>query len=239
MRILKFNNLEILILQQRDTKLGLLSYIYQKANSLQWVIIQFMSLISSAMMHPKSHIDTNFSKVNFTEQTIQNREFINCSFDKCIHTKLTFDACYFEDCTFRDCDLTMIKVKNSTFRDVKFEGSKMLGILWDEAAQPASLSFYKCAIDYSSFFRMSLKKVKILNCQAKEVIFIEANLEHAQFSGTDLEGSIFSNTNLSKANFETAINYSINPFENNVKKAIFSMPDAISLLGSLDIIIKL
>jgi uncharacterized protein YjbI with pentapeptide repeats len=70
---------------------------------------------------------------------------------------------------------------------------------------------------------------------AREVDFREADLTDGDFSGTDLSGIIFMNTVLDGADFRRASNYNISPMENSISKAVFSLPEAISLLYSMDI----
>ena len=77
----------------------------------------------------------------------------------------------------------------------------------------------------------------MINCEAKEVDFTETDLSEGRFNGTDFERSVFSKTNLTKANFSGAVNYSIDPRYNTLKKTHFSLPEALSLLSCLDIVI--
>ena len=76
-----------------------------------------------------------------------------------------------------------------------------------------------------------------LNCQINNSDFYQSDLTGANFSGSDLKDTIFENSRLSEANFVDSKNYRINPFTNKIKNARFSMPEAITLLKSLDIII--
>ena len=77
----------------------------------------------------------------------------------------------------------------------------------------------------------------MVNCEAKEVEFTEADLSQGNFSGTDFENSQFAKTNLAKADFRGAKNYFLDIRHSNIKKARLSMPEALSLLTSLDVII--
>jgi hypothetical protein len=52
-----------------------------------------------------------------------------------------------------------------------------------------------------------------------------------------LAGATFDNTNLEKTNFTTAFNYSIDPDNNRIKKAKFSVPGVLGLLNKYDIVI--
>jgi uncharacterized protein YjbI with pentapeptide repeats len=82
-----------------------------------------------------------------------------------------------------------------------------------------------------------MREVQFRECVAKNVDFRETNLSQAIFSGTDLSESLFSNTDLSGADLSLARNYIIDPIQNNVKQARFSLPEAMSLLYSMDIIL--
>ena len=67
--------------------------------------------------------------------------------------------------------------------------------------------------------------------------FREADLSETDFDGTDLSESLFLNTNLTEADFVGAMNYDISPEKNKLKGAKFSLPEAMSLLFNLDIIL--
>lgn len=67
--------------------------------------------------------------------------------------------------------------------------------------------------------------------------FTNTCLSGAQFLEADLLGTVFHNCDLSKANFSTAIQYAIDPRTNKLKKALFSLPDAVGLLLGFDITI--
>ena len=72
---------------------------------------------------------------------------------------------------------------------------------------------------------------------AHDVDFREADLLQGNFDGTDLSESLFFNTNLSKVDFAGSRNYAISPEKNTLKGAKFSLPEAMSLLFSLDIVL--
>jgi len=72
-------------------------------------------------------------------------------------------------------------------------------------------------------------------CIAHDVDFREAVLSRANFKLTDFEKSQFVHTKLCAADFTEAHSYSIDPTQNDIKKAKFSLPDAIHLLDGFDI----
>lgn len=184
------------------------------------------------------YLHKTFENIDYQDTTIAGKEFANCTFIGCKLGKTTFEDCFFEDCEFLDCDLYMLGVKASSFSNVTFKSCRMLAIEWHKASGPLHIAFYGCAISYSTFLKQNLKKCILIDCVAKEMVCIETNLEEVDFRNTDLEGTLFQEANLKKANFEGAKNYVINLENNNVKKAIFSMPEAIGLLTNYDIIVK-
>ena len=195
------------------------------------------------MFDQQSYENDSFTELVIEEELIEGVEFQECTFSKCTFTGSTFKSCKFKDCTFVDCDLSLIKVDYSSFNAVSFEKSKLVGINWAVASWDLDgllklqnpVSFSECVVNYSSFIGLELEGLQIKKCTANEVDFSEANLEKSSFQGTELTGSIFRNTNLTEANFVGAANYAINPDLNTIKKAKFSIPEAMSLLYSMDI----
>ena len=78
----------------------------------------------------------------------------------------------------------------------------------------------------------------LTRCLAKDVDFAEADLTQANCTGTDFTDSRFNHTNLTEADFTDATHYNISATDNTLKKTRFSLPEAVSLLYSLDIILK-
>jgi uncharacterized protein YjbI with pentapeptide repeats len=67
------------------------------------------------------------------------------------------------------------------------------------------------------------------------VDFTGADLSGAIFTDCDLAKSVFMNTNLEQADLRSAINFSIDPESNRIKKARFSMTGLIGLLRKYEI----
>lgn len=83
-----------------------------------------------------------------------------------------------------------------------------------------------------------MKKTLFKECSIKEANFAETDLSGAVFSKCDLSRTTFQQSDLSGVNFLTAINYSIDPEINNIKKARFSADGVLGLLDKYDIIIE-
>jgi len=92
-------------------------------------------------------------------------------------------------------------------------------------------------MNFSSFLGLNLEKVILNHCILHEVSFEDANLSFTDCRGSDFENSRFAHTNLTSADFRGAINYQIDPILNTLKKTKFSLPEAMSLLYNLNIIL--
>jgi uncharacterized protein YjbI with pentapeptide repeats len=101
-----------------------------------------------------------------------------------------------------------------------------------------SFSFENCQLNHSTFFQMNIKKTIFRDCQLREIDFSETNLSDAIFDNCDLAQAIFTNTILEKADFRTAYHYSIDPENNRLKKAKFSLLGVSGLLDRYDIVIQ-
>ena len=186
--------------------------------------------------------NVTFTKVKLEAGQVNGKEFYDCVFDHCAFRESTFRDCKFNDCTFQDCDLGLVRFDQSLFSETRFERCKMMGVNWTLATwsrfQSASpIHFTECVVDFSAFIGLTLRSITLQKCSAKEVEFSEADLSSADFRGTDLTKSRFQQTNLTRANFEDATNYSIDVNSNKLSKARFSLPEALSLLYGLDIVL--
>lgn len=182
--------------------------------------------------------DRSFSGIVRRGLEVREVEFFQCRFEGCLFVESVFQECRFEQCTFERCDLSVMKPMESRFTGVRFLKSKMLGVDWTLAIMPATLAFRGCSVNHSTFQRLALPRLELAECTAREVDFTGANLTKADFTRTDLLGSRFAETNLVGADFSHATNYAIDPTANRVKKAKFTLPEAMSLLSAFDIVVK-
>ena len=186
--------------------------------------------------------DLVFNNLHLQSERILSSQFFDCVFSDCTFAESVFQKCRFVNCAFQGCDLSLAKVPESIFLSTRFEDSKIIGVNWAQADWPISglgkpISFIKSAISHCTFIGLSLKGIQVKDCVAVDVDFREADLSRADFTGTDLSESMFSNTNLSEADLSRARNYLIDPGQNVLKGARFSMPEAMSLLYNMDIIL--
>lgn len=189
------------------------------------------------------YFDQTFDKVHLEPGEIISGKYADCVFSQCSFETAILNNCRFSNCLFQECNLNLVKLPGSSFPATRFEKSKFMGVDWTQATWSTSgfesiVRFNECVISHSTFIGLELKRIRITNCIANEVDFRDADLSNADFSGTDLSRSIFGNTNLTEADLSQARNYMIDPSNNSLKQAKFSMPEAMALLYSMDIVLK-
>ena len=188
------------------------------------------------------YTDQVFKGLHLDGIQLISSEFLDCVFSDCSFAESVFQKCSFVNCAFQGCDLSLAKVPESIYSATRFEDSKIIGVNWAQADWPISglgkpISFIKSAISHCTFIGLSLKGIQVKDCVAVDVDFREADLSQADFTDTDLSESLFVNTDLSEADLSRARNYLIDPGQNVLKGARFSMPEAMSLLYNMDIIL--
>jgi len=188
------------------------------------------------------YADELFRGLQTARTELVSTEFYDCVFSQTTFAESVFRRCRFVNCVFRDCDLSLVKVPESSFASTCFEDSKVMGVNWTEAHWPKAglanpLSFSKCSVSHSTFMGLSLQSLQMTDCVARDVDFREADLSRSDFGATDLSGSLFGKTNLSEADLSRACNYRIDPGHNTLKRAKFSLPEAMSLLHSMGIVL--
>lgn len=183
-----------------------------------------------------------FRDLDLSHREVTSKEFDDCTFERCNFSETIFKKCKFLNCTFIHCDMSLVKIKYSSFVNTVFRDSKVIGVNWTEALYKdkerySPLQFFNCIINHSTFIGLKLQKIRIKECVAKDVDFRDSDLSGADMSNSDFSDSLFVKTLLVKSDFTGSTNYNINATLNDIKKAKFSLPEAVSLLYGLDIII--
>lgn len=76
------------------------------------------------------------------------------------------------------------------------------------------------------------------NSKLIEADFTGSDLTSSVFTNCELSRAIFKNTNIENADFRTSYNYSIDPENNRIKKAKFSIYGITGLLDKYDLEIE-
>jgi len=95
-------------------------------------------------------IDETFSRISLLEAG----EYENCTFKGCDFSNQDFSWYKFVECEFIECNLSMVKLYESTLREVDFKGCKLLGLRFDACNQIGlSVGFDDCQLNNASFFK--------------------------------------------------------------------------------------
>ena len=181
----------------------------------------------------------SFVAKDFSNEPLAAEAYENCTFIHCSFTNADLSNIRFIECVFNDCDLSNAKLHRTTFNDIKFIGCKLLGLHFENCSEFLFTVFFEnCTIDFSSFYKRSLKKTAFINSSVKEVDFTGADLTGSTFDNSDLAKVLFENTILEKADLRNAYHYSIDPEINRIKKAKFSVAGIAGLLTKYDILIE-
>jgi uncharacterized protein YjbI with pentapeptide repeats len=168
----------------------------------------------------------------------KGNEFIDCTFNEVELSESDLTSSKIIESEFKNCNLSNSIVTNSTLRDVSFIDCKMIGVNWSNSHTLSHVRFVNCILDYSIFQNLKILGAHFESCSLREADFSQSKLVSASFSGSSLSSCNFNGCNLEKADFRLAKDFFIDPAYTNIKKAIFSMPEAVNLLKAFDIIIK-
>jgi fluoroquinolone resistance protein len=180
--------------------------------------------------------DEEFSGLRLAEADLRGKSFVSCRFLQCDFSAADFSGALVADCSFVGCNLSLVKIKNARWQGVALRECKIAGVNFASLSELLSdFSFADCLLQSCIFSGMSQKKQSFRKCQVRDCDFHRTDLREADFSDAVLTGSLFEQCNLSKADFGTATGYTINPLNNTLKGARFSLPEAMTLLSALGI----
>ena len=191
-------------------------------------------------MSPQFIDDQVFNQIDFTQKVLKEGTYENCQFDNCHFTSLRLTMVNFIDCQFLNCDLSNATLTEIGLQNAQFSNCKLMGLRFD-ACKPFlfSTNFQNCRLDFSSFYQMDLRKSSFRDCSLKGVDFASSDLRKVAFESCPLLDANFEQTNLVEADFRTALHFTIEPTENQIDKAKFSMDGLTGLLRKYNLTIQM
>ncbi|MEO8774363.1 MAG: pentapeptide repeat-containing protein [Gelidibacter sp.] len=172
-----------------------------------------------------------FSNTDFTDNSFQKAEYDNCTFTNCNFTDADLSSITFIECEFDTCNFSNANIKHTTFREVDFMDCKLIGVQFQDC-NPFLLSFgfSNCQLQFSSFYKLKLKGIKVVNCNLNQANFTETDLTNALFDNCDFKHAIFEHTILKSVDFSLSENIIFDPENNTITKAKFSKENVLGLL---------
>ena len=182
--------------------------------------------------------DKTFSHLDLKEKDLSRLIFSGVTFETCDFSSSNWTNARFSNCRFKNCNIALVNVAGCRLEEITFEESKVTGVDFFKCEKHFfSIQLLKCRVQTCNFTDLEMKRASFQSSQLREAYFSNTNLQSANFSDTDLLGTLFHNANLEGANFQGARNYSIDPRTNRIKKAKFSLPEAVSLLSCFNILL--
>ena len=188
----------------------------------------------SLLKPESSYKDETFKSLDVIKD-LKKSEFDHVIFQTCHFIQSDWQDTYFSDCKFKNCNLSLVNLKAARLQNVIFEECKIVGLDFYKCGKTLHLSFNKSILQTCNFTDLKLKGTSFAGAKLREVYFTSTDLSEANFTDSDLSGTTFHQCNLSKADFRNAINYMIDLQTNTIKKAKFSLPEAVNLLRFFDI----
>ena len=183
--------------------------------------------------------DQAFDKNDFTQQPLPGGTYEHCTFNHCNFAGSDLSGIAFVDCSFTGCNLSLAKLHRTVFRDIQFKDCKMLGLRFDTCSEfGLSFAFDNCQLNHASFYKLKIKKTVFKHSQLQEVDFAESDLSGAVFDHCAMPDATFDRTILERADFRTATHFSIDPENNRIKKAKFSLSGLPGLLDKYELEIE-
>ena len=183
--------------------------------------------------------EKTFKSKNFSKAVLKAESFISCNFENCNFTESVWRNVKFYSCSFSNSNISLVNLEGCRLQDVVFTECKIVGVEFFKCDTTFfSIKAQNSFLRYCNFSDLNMKSTSFQGSKCKECHFTNTVLTEANFVEADLLGTIFHNCDLSKADFTQASNYMIDPRANKIKKAKFSLPEAIELLNCLEVIIK-
>ncbi|MFD2569483.1 pentapeptide repeat-containing protein [Spirosoma soli] len=168
-----------------------------------------------------------------------DHEFEQCTFKKLDLSRAVLAKANLINCRFEDSKLTQVDLTQAKLNDVKFINCQLPQVDFSVCNSFGfGVAFDGCQLDYAVFLNLKLKKTSFIDCSMKEVHFVACDLTGSGFKNCNLELAKFDNNNLSQVDFSTSYHVSLDPAENKVKKARFSVHNLPGLLTKYDLVIR-
>lgn len=184
-------------------------------------------------------IGKHYSGSFFLENEIMYHDFERCTFEDCDFSATDFTGVAFIDCVFTYCNFAGSRINYVSLRDVQFTGCDFNNVNFVMVDQLLfKFGFKDCILDYAKFYTLKMRSTSFENCSIVAADFMSADITGVIFTNCNLHKSVFIDTIANKTDFSTSYNFTIDPEQNKLKKAIFSEAGLKGLLVKHDLIIK-
>ena len=195
-------------------------------------------LALKAFASAESFRGATFDKIDADGGLPEALEFDSCVFREGAFAHAVLKRWRLVDCRFENCDLTAARLTGARLRGVSFKNCRAGGVNWAGASGLDDVSFNHCVLDHGVFAGAKLPRFAAVDCRLREADFGDADLRGADLSRCDLTAARFARADLSGADLRGATGYMIDARDTKMKKARVSLPEAVSLLAGLDVVVE-
>lgn len=180
---------------------------------------------------PEYFFDLEYNNLIYDVEDVNFKEFESCTFNHCTFSACNFIDVTFIDCVFNDCIFNEAKVNHVALRSVTFNRCQIKEVNFAMCNKIIfEVRFNNCILDFSKFYSLKIKETPFINCSLIAVDFMATDLTGVLFDNCDLYRAEFAKAIANKANFKTSYNYTIDPTQTKIKKAVFSLNEVKGLL---------
>jgi len=190
--------------------------------------LQKLRTIAIINMEEEFIAEKTFERKDFSKNGLEKGEYELCTFLNCNFSNTDLSNILFTDCKFYDCNLSGATIFQTGFQNIFFKDCKLLGLHFDKSNDFGfSIQVDHCQLNHSSFYKRKLSKTR----------FKKSKLEAVDFTACDLS-FVFNTTNLQNADFRNSYNFTIDPENNRIKGAKFTLETVVGLLTKYNIKIE-
>ncbi|WP_432670888.1 pentapeptide repeat-containing protein [Flavobacterium sp. SM2513] len=184
-------------------------------------------------------LDKEYNQIVYRIDELNHFEFEACTFINCDFSACNFHDLTFIDCNFTNCNFSQAQINHVKFRTVFFNSCQFKEVNFAMCDQLIfQMHFKDCILDFAKMYALKLKQCTFYNSSLIAVDFMKADVSGISFAKCDLYRAEFDEANAQKSDFSSSTNYTINPKQTKIKKAIFSLEGAKGLLSHHQIIVE-
>ncbi|HVS94543.1 MAG TPA: pentapeptide repeat-containing protein [Mucilaginibacter sp.] len=175
-------------------------------------------------MSASIHEDRTFTKITAADPVLASRQFEYCKFISCDLSGADFSNILFIDCVFEDCNLSLANLSNAGLQNIRFKNCKFSGVNFGRSLDfLMEMHFDGCNLDNAIFYKKKNKKAIFKDCSMIETDLTEADLSDCKFDNCNMHRATFDQTILKSADLSSSYNFIIDPDNNMIKGAKFSV----------------
>lgn len=172
---------------------------------------------------------------------LAGNEFDGCTFVSCDLTEASLRGAQLYDCHFERSELPLVDLTEASLRGVTFDRCRLTGVdIGVLARDPLGVeaSFRGCDLSFALFRKLDLTRFSFEECIFNRAEFKSCHMPAVAFDGCDLTSCLFDECDLTRADLRTARNYFISPTRNRIKGLRASVPEALSFLAAIDVVLE-